>query len=194
MDAKIRIDIVNGVFEVEGSEKFVIEVYKEYKDNFSRQMQQKTINDSLYPPPPAKTKKEHNSSESNSRKRKAPTGSKIPIFVKDLDFLGKGKGSSLKEFIASYIKPNSAMEWNLLFVYYLQKIMIISPFGIDHIYTCYKYLSVKPPNNLYQSLKDTARTKGSINAETIDAITVTMVGENLVDHEMPRKNLLENNN
>jgi hypothetical protein len=59
--------------------------------------------------------------------------------------------------------------------------------GVDEVYTCYKHLGEKPPTILNQSLKDTASRKGSIDTSSLDAITVTMTGENLVEHDMPRK-------
>jgi hypothetical protein len=184
MDAKLRIDLSQGILEVEGSEKFVSEVYQDFKENLSRKFQVKSVT----PPPPSHQNIPTEKSTGQSRKKhKVSSGIKMPSLVKDLDLLGKDKGESLKTFISSYVAPKSAMEWNVLFVYYLQKILGIPAVGIDHIYTCYKHLNEKPPNNLYQSLIDTAHRKGSINTDSVDSITVTMVGENLVEHEMPRK-------
>ena len=187
MDAKLRIDLTQGILEVEGSEKFVSEIYQDFKENLSLKLQVKNLATPSHPLNSTHPEKTNVSIERSKKKRKVSSGVKTPSLAKDLDLLGKDKGVSLKAFIASYLTPKSAMEWNLLFVYYLQKILEIPAVGIDQIYTCYKHLSVKSPNNLYQSLLDTAHRKGSINTDSVDSITITMVGENLVEHEMPRK-------
>jgi hypothetical protein len=183
MDAKLRIDISQGILEVEGSEIFVSKIYQDFKENLARKFQ---VNSVATPPPSHQQIPTEKSTGQSKKKRKVSSGIKTPSLAKDLDLLGKDKGVSLKTYISSYVAPKSAMEWNVLFVYYLQKILEIPAVGIDHIYTCYKHLNVKPPNNLYQSLVDTAHRKGSINTDSVDSITVTMVGENLIEHEIPR--------
>jgi len=184
MDAKLRIDLSQGILDVEGTEKFVSEIYHDFKENLSHKFQVKSVST---PPPLNQHIPTEKSIGQSKKKHKFSSGIKTPSLAKDLDLLGKDKGVSLKTFISSYVAPKSAMEWNVLFVYYLQKMLGIPSVGIDHIYTCYKHLNEKTPKNLYQSLINTAHRKGSINTDSIDSITVTMVGENLVEHEMPRK-------
>jgi hypothetical protein len=185
MDAKLRIDITQGILEVEGSEKLVNEIYRDFKENISRNLHIDGLERPSQQTPASKFEKEGGSVV--KKKRRIATGIKLPSLATSLDLLGKGKGKSLKEFIDPFLTPKSAMEWNLLFVYFLQKILETPAIGIDQIYTCYKHLNVKPPTNLYQSIIDTAHRKGSINTDSLDSISITMVGENLVDHEMPRK-------
>jgi len=186
MDAKLKIDLTQGILEVEGSEKLVIEIYNDFKQNLSLKLQ---VRDSHAPSLSVNGKKENTKDQSKEQikpKHKSSSTIKTPSLVKDLDLLGKGKASSLKDFVNSY-SPKSGMEWNLLFVYYLQKILEISAISINHVYTCYKHVNTKSPNNIYQSLIDTARRKGYINTDSIDAITVTIVGENYAEHDMARK-------
>lgn len=183
MDAKLRIDLSQGILEVEGSEKFVDIIYQDFKQNL---LSKTSLIPSATPNMPSKFRatQKHKGSVEHSKKKSAVT-TKTPSLVKDLDLLGKGKAQSLKTFVGVYT-PKSAMEWNLLFVYYLQKILEVDAIGVDHIYTCYKHVNIKSPTHLYQSLVNTAHKKGSINTTSVDAITVTIVGENSVEHEMPK--------
>lgn len=183
MDAKLKIDLAQGILEVEGSEKFVEVIYQDFKQNLLlKAASDSTLNKK---PKPAELEKQNGDGEHNKKKKKTASAQKMPVLVKDLDLLGKGKLKSLKDFVNTYT-PKAAMEWNLLFVYYLQKILEIEGIGIDHIYTCYKHVNIKPPTQIYQSLIDTARKKGSINTDSMESIKVTISGENLVEHEMQK--------
>jgi len=190
MDAKLKIDLSQGVLEVEGSENLVNEIYQDFKQNLLLNLQASSSITTQTPSETSGIKKQSAPARSSKKKRKASSKTKTPALVKDLDLLGKGKAESLKTFVAPY-EPKSAREWNLLFVYYLQKILEVPAIGTDHIYTCYKHVTVKPPTNLYQSLLNTAHRNGSINTASVDSITVTIVGENFVEHEMPRKDRTE---
>ena len=104
--------------------------------------------------------------------------------MKDLDLTGAGKVESLRDFCAKYvIKTN--MERNLVFTYYLQAILEVSGFGINHIFTCYRNIpGIKIPGNLKQSLYDTS-SKGWISVKSIDNdISVPVMGINHIEHDL----------
>lgn len=86
---------------------------------------------------------------------------------------------SLKKFVALYNITNGA-EYNLVFVYYLQKIIEEKNISPNHIYTCYMDLSVKFPSNIRQSLIDTKNKKGWIDTSSMTNICLTTVGENAI--------------
>jgi len=58
---------------------------------------------------------------------------------------------------------------------------------VDHIYTCFKEATWKVPPNLANSLAVTANRKGWSNTEDTRDLRVTVSGENLVEHDLPRK-------
>lgn len=126
----------------------------------------------------AKTTAKISSSKATGRTAKNHSYS----LVTDIDFIPKGK-DSLKDFIKKYT-PSNSQTYNTLFVYYLRTILKLQNIGENHIYTCYKHIGVKFPNNLYQSLVDTARRKGWIDTSSIKDIKLTTSGENAVEHEL----------
>jgi hypothetical protein len=53
--------------------------------------------------------------------------------------------------------------------------------GIDHIYTCYRNIvGIKIPGNLEQSIRDTRTSKGWINYNKIDELSISY--NNFVDN------------
>ena len=186
MEAKLKIDLIQGILEVEGNENFVTKVYEDFKQQLASKPSASSAR-SITPKP------EHDESRIGDKhadrpkaKRKAASARKTPSLVKDLDLSGGGKSESLKAFVGNY-DPKTAMDWNTLFVYYLQKRIEVPAIGIDHVYTCYKHVNAKPPRQLYQSLADTAKKKAYIDTKSFEAITVTIHGENYVEYDMPKK-------
>lgn len=99
--------------------------------------------------------------------------------------LNPSEKESLKFFIGQH-KASNGFQYNLLFVYYLQKIICESNINSNHIYTCYKNVGVKVPNNLYQNLVDTKNKKGWIDTSDMNNITITISGENYVEQDMKK--------
>jgi hypothetical protein len=92
----------------------------------------------------------------------------------------------LKDFAKRYRKLKSSQELNSFYVYYLARILDVSPITIDHVYTCYKDAGERPPGVLIQSLWDTARLKGTIDTGSIDDIKLTQAGENWVEYDLEK--------
>jgi hypothetical protein len=123
------------------------------------------------------TKKE---GKTNNSRRKTTTSSESYNRV-DLDLIPNGK-ESLKDFFAKY-KVNNNFERNIVILYYLKRKLELENVGVNHIYTCYKHLSLKVPL-LGQSLRDTKNRKGWIDTSNSDDLKVTREGENFIDHEI----------
>lgn len=159
--ARLKIDIQNGIFEAEGDEQFIKELYRDYNSEKSARTVSKLI----------KKQDDNFIKESYS-------------IVKDINL--SMDRSTLKQF---YIEknPKSALERNVTFVYYLQKISKIEKIAIGHIYTCYKELNIQPPIKLRQSLADTASKKGWLDTNSIKDIEITLKGESFVEHELPKE-------
>src|SRR3989338_1968680 len=181
---KLKIDLRSGVLEVEGEESFVREVYQDYKDKVSQDNftpisePDRVENESKIR---TKTQKVKNNGSKAGSKRKESYQ-----IVKDLELSEKSGKEALKSFYTEK-SPSSAMQRNTVFVYYLEKVAKVSGVGVNHIYTCYKDVNEKVPGALRQSLLDTSFKKGWINTKSMENITITTHGENLVEHELQGK-------
>ena len=118
------------------------------------------------------------SSPKSSPHSKSPKKVGCYSIVSGLDLNPNGK-ESLKKFVTQYKTSNGA-EYNLVFVYYLKKIIGANNICPDHIYTCYMDLKVKFPSNIRQSLVDTKNRKGWIDTSNMSNILITTMGENAI--------------
>lgn len=91
---------------------------------------------------------------------------------------------SLVDF-SSEFSPKSNFEYNLLFVYYLDKVLNEKNISVNHLYTCYKELGLQVPN-IYQSIADTKRRKGWIDTKDMNDLKVPITGENYLEHNMKK--------
>ena len=132
----------------------------------------------------SKSKKEETKNTINGKSKNKTNVTSYQI-VSSLNLKPKDK-KSLTDFYSEH-SVNKNFEHNLLFVYYMNKIIAEQNITINHIYTCYKEVKVKVPNNLYQSLADTKKHKGWIETKDMDNLIVTTAGENHIEHEMAKK-------
>jgi hypothetical protein len=132
----------------------------------------------------AKTNAKLNNGITNNKiNSKQASNKKVAKIVKDLDLLPKDR-NTLKDFMGGYNYGKSAPKINLLFVYYLTHILKINNITTDHIFTCYRHMTISIPNNLYQCLVDTISKKGWI--ENISDLSVTVQGINEVEHNLKK--------
>lgn len=104
--------------------------------------------------------------------------------LKDLDLSGKnGVSQSLKDFVNEK-KPGSNVQKTAVFVYYLQNILKVEEISIDHIFTCYKTLGYRMPNNLQQNLADTCSSRYGYTSRKDGKYSMTVVGNNYVEFDM----------
>lgn len=180
-DSKIKIDLLQGLLEVEGNEAFVKSIYEDFKE---RMQATQSISKNLMSDKPKTNAPKPTSLNPKSSKRK--TNSNIPSLVKNLDLKGGNGGKSLSDFYNQYV-PNSNLEKNLVFAYYLQQESKLNPITVDHIFTCYRNISgIKIPRALQQSLIDTARNKGWLDTASLLDIKVPIAGINHIEHDMKK--------
>lgn len=188
--AKLRIDLSQGLIEVEGSEAFILELYGDFKDRFSSITLPAPATSETKPPqaspppiqeisPPVPAKK---SVQPVSRAKTKRSGKEEPKFLGDLD-LSIGSLGRLKEFHARYLAKTN-YEHNLIFVYYLKEGTGLDEVSEDHIFTCYRTVQVKIPGALRQSLIDT-KTKGWIVVEG-GSVRLTTAGRNHLEHDLAK--------
>jgi hypothetical protein len=132
-------------------------------------------------PPEQKTKIEKTKTAIKKSKSTAP---KDPIYLTDFNFKPTDN-KSLKDFYNEYtVKTN--YENNLVFAYYFQEILKIGEISINHIYSCYRQLSIKVPS-FPQTLKDTKTHKGWLDVSNTNDLKVTRTGINFIEHELAKK-------
>ena len=128
-----------------------------------------------------KVVKNQGTKKTNTRSKESYT------LVKDLNLRGGSSSDSFKNLYETK-KPNSAIEFNAVAVYYLSEIIKISPITPDHIYTCYNEVNKRSPNALVQSLRDTSGKKyGYIDTSDTNNIKLPLRGKNFVEHDLPKK-------
>lgn len=118
------------------------------------------------------------------KRRNVKSKSQLAV-VKDLNLKKEGTNPSLRDFYAQKM-PATFSEQNAVFVYYLNRLKEIEAITPNHIFTCYKEVGARVPGAFYQSLMDTARMKGWIDTGNTDQIRITTVGENFVEHDLPK--------
>jgi hypothetical protein len=184
---KLRIDLAQGVVEVEGDDSFVHEVYNDFKERLlinqtfppkSHTAENKPKSHSAF-----KSLAKPDSENPPKKKRTSSRGSASGSIVKSLNLSGGGKVERLKDFYNKY-NPSSNYERNLIFVYYLQQKLELEGITIDHVFTCYRDVGIKVPKALKQSLIDTSANKGWLDTSSTDNITVAISGINYIEHDM----------
>jgi len=178
MTTRIRIDLVQGIIEAEGSEEFVRLIYSEFKARLNAMP--------AAPPPVARGAKGGDTSSVRSAREKTRRTNYVPKIVKDLDLSGKNGKESLKTFFGKF-EAATNYERNLIFVYYLRQICERSPVGMDDVFTCYRTVGIKAPEDLYSSLFDTARHKGWVEVKSVEDVDITVPGINQLEHDLPKK-------
>lgn len=187
-NAKLRMDLSQGIIEAEGTEEFVSIIYSDFKDQLAKnavdtkKRDPKSSSDSASEKEIVKTK----AKATKTPKTLSPKIKSTLTLLKDLD-LKSGSNKSLQEFYNQY-SPTSNMEKNLVFAYYLQQVMEETPISLDHVFTCYRHMSLKVPQALHQSLIDTARIHGWLDTSSMNDIKVPVSGLNHIEHDMKRTN------
>ncbi len=127
-----------------------------------------------------KTKKESapKSKRTSTKKKDSFT------LLKDLDLTGKAvNDESFADFI-KHKKFKSHVQFITISVYYLEKIMNLENITIDHVFTCYKNISKRPPDNLIQAFKDASGKRfGYIDFSNRENITIPHIGETHVEND-----------
>lgn len=161
--ARVKIDVVNRLIEIEGEENFIREIYDKSRDLF-------VLPDNI------------KSSQQITTRRQHKNGSLKESYaiIKDLDL---SQPEPLKDFYSKKT-PKSALEKNTVFIYYLSKITDTKNINLNHIYSCYKEVGEKIPAALKQSLADTSSKKGWIDTKSMNDIKITLKGEGLVERDL----------
>lgn len=177
----LKINLNEGLLEVEGEEGFVRSIYDDFRAELTASQDVGMISSNK------SVSQESAVKASRSTKRPA-NGKKRESFsiVKDLDLSNRSNELDLKNFSTDK-SPSTAMERNAIFVYYLKNYVGVPAITLDHIYSCYKYTSTPVPAALRQSIADTSSRRGWLDTSSFEDIKLSVTGENYVEHDLPRK-------
>ena len=138
----------------------------------------------------AKSKRDGEDRETESTKAKTANPRRAKArktsfsIVNDLNLRPKNK-QNLKDFAAEK-GPASHIDKCTVSVYYLINTADIEEVTMDHVFTCYKHMSWRLPSDLSNMLAQ-AGTQGYLDVTDRTNIRLTTHGENLVEHDLPKK-------
>ena len=199
-EAKFKIDVKQGVVELEGSETFVDKHLDKFEEIFTSAIKQtmtqgiihSTTDDNvsaLQQNSELKSNvsklelaKDNNSNNSNKHATKqSPNLPPIPV-----DLKANLKKVGLREFYTEK-NPSNHYENTVVFVYYLTKINKQTEVKYGEILSCYEEVGEKKPS-ITDIIKNTIRYKGWLEPGSSKFITrLTISGENFVKFDLPQQ-------
>ena len=209
MTTKLKIDLTQGILEVEGSETFVKAIYRDFKTQFlgeeavegeksnSPRLKRghKTNSAKAKAAPPAPPEKIDEPAPPD-QKPEASTPPDVPLeqapvkkrpsqtytYMEDLELKATTDHLSLVEFMDSKF-PITNEERNIVFLYYLQHLLNLKQITVDHIYTCFREAKIRAPLNIQKSLDHDEWVKIAKNGN----LSLTPAGKKYVEQNLPKK-------
>ncbi|MCG3209414.1 MAG: hypothetical protein FOGNACKC_03038 [Anaerolineae bacterium] len=196
MTTRLKIDLMQGILEVEGSETFVRAIYSDFKVHFIGDEAGEALVTSVQRRRrPSRTRPESPAPPESPPPEPAPEPEPEPApaiikpdykLVQNLKLSATGDRSSLVEFMDAKF-PITNEERNLVFLYYLQHLAKVRAITVDHIFTCYKEAKIRVPLNLASSLQATANQHRWVKMTKTGRLTVTPSGKLYVEKQLPKK-------
>ncbi len=181
---KAKINLKEGIIELEGSEAFVTK----HLEIFTKDMK-KTKPIDIQGEKKEKTEKSDSSKKSEEKSKRKGSRSKPSVTPNpiDLDLKENGEKPALRNFVKQK-KPKAFTEKLTVFAYYLKKNLGIEKMEAGHVVTCCREISSKIPRNIPQMFYDLEKIQGWLSCEDKRKYAViTTTGENFVKFDLPRK-------
>ncbi len=180
---KLKLDPTTGTIEVEGDEKVVMEIYRDYKESlFLPKAASGQLDESKVALPLANvTNSTSDKQEATPKKKRRSNKEQYDDSVLGFDLEDV---NSLRSFYESK-NPQSGFERNAVFVFFMQKKKNMTGITPGHIYGCYNVIGVRFPAALKQSILDTSNKKKWLDSSDTNNITLTLAGEAFVSHNLP---------
>src|SRR5919202_399448 len=200
-EAKFKIDVKQGVVELEGSETFVDKHLDKFEEIFTSAIKQTMTQGVIHSitdddvsalqqnsePKSNVSKlelaKANNNNNSNNKHgaKQSPNLPPIPV-----DLKANVKKVGLREFYTEK-NPSNHYENTVVFVYYLTKINKQTEVKYGEILSCYEEVGEKKPS-ITDIIKNTIRYKGWLEPGSSKFITrLTISGENFVKFDLPQQ-------
>lgn len=138
-------------------------------------------------PPPVSSTASTSKKKTSKAKTKAKSTKKPKTIykqVKDLNLRPSGKKSA-RDFVAEK-NPTNQKQKCVVALYYLLHELELEKASIDHIYTFFKDCSWPVPADLPNTLHQ-AGSAGWLDTADATDIKITPMGENVVEHDLPKK-------
>ena len=183
--AKLRLNLREGIIEVEGDSALVAKIY----DDFKSQLASVSSDDEDAEGAPRGSSTVHDTeARASHRKSRKPRiakassggGDKVSNYTPVLD---KGLDTSkLSKFYEPFAPRNHA-ERVLIYARFLNDVLDISPCTGDQIFTCYKATRERVPEAFVQALRDASGGRyGYIDYKSPTEILSTTRGDNHFEH------------
>jgi hypothetical protein len=198
-EAKFKIDIKQGVVELEGSENFVDKHLDKFEEIFTSAIKQTVTqgiihsitDDNVSALQQQNSEKKSDISKlelvkanNNNNKHATKQSPSLPPIPVDLKANGNKVG--LREFYAEK-NPANHYEKTVVFVYYLTKINKQTEVKYGEILSCYEEVDEKKPS-ITDIIKNSIRYKGWLAQGSGKFITrLTISGENFVKFDLPQQ-------
>ncbi|MFL6440780.1 MAG: hypothetical protein ACJ702_02350 [Nitrososphaeraceae archaeon] len=201
-EAKFKIDVKQGVVELEGTENFVDkhldkfeEIFKSaIKENMAQGIIHSLTDDNVLALQQQNSEKKlgiskhelvkANNTNNNNNKHATKQSLSLPPIPVDLKANVNKVG--LREFYAEK-KPANHYEKTVVFVYYLTKINKETEVKYGEILSCYEEVDEKKPS-IIDIIKNSVRYKGWLEQGSGKFITrLTISGENFVKFDLPQQ-------
>ncbi len=194
MTTKLRIDVSQGLIDIEGDPQLVREIYADFKTHLlsgvkfaqtashaSQSAATGAETDEQTPPaskPKAKrrpaAKKKTNGDDSGSG-----VVADSPKLDKSLDTSGLGT------FYGQFAPKNNA-EKILIFLKFMTESLSIESPNTDQVFTCFKATGDKIPKAFAQAFYDTSSKLGYIDFRSSTDLPITIAGDNHFNHTIKR--------
>jgi hypothetical protein len=202
-EAKFKIDVKQGVVELEGSETFVDKHLDKFEEIFTSAIKQTMTQGVIHSitdddvsalqqnsEPKSNVSKlelakaNNNNNNNNNNKHATKQSPNLPPIPVDLKANVKKVG--LREFYTEK-NPSNHYENTVVFVYYLTKINKQTEVKYGEILSCYEEVGEKKPS-ITDIVKNTIRYKGWLEPGSSKFITrLTISGENFVKFDLPQQ-------
>lgn len=140
--------------------------------------------DDLNTQQPHITKKKTNKKVAKKKLKNTKKSKTTYKLIKDLNLRPKEKKSAV-DFVSEKSPPNMKQKC-VVALYWVLNILEIEQAGIDHIYTFFKGVQWPVPGDLANTLHQ-AGSAGWLDTSDANNIKITPMGENVVEHDLPKK-------
>ena len=191
--SELQVKITLGELDVflQGDGDLVYKIFSDIRENGIGKLGKISLTEKEEAPVVAKSKMQHREivedvgqASQVATKARKKTQQNTAQLLKDLDLSERnGAEKSLKDFVGEK-NPSSNVQKTAVFVYYLEKFMNVEEITIDHIFTCYKNMGYRVPNNLQQNLTDTCSSKYGYISRKDGKYSMTVLGDNYIEFDI----------
>lgn len=95
-----------------------------------------------------------------------------------------------KQSLADFAKEKdvrSNYDKSMVSIYWLRRVAEYEPVGLQQVLTCYRQMQWKVPADLANQLAQLAARKGLLDTSNMEEIALTLLGEQFVELDLPKK-------